>query len=81
MQKKIELICFKKLKEEIISTFLGDFPNVSNNPAVWKGMHILYFQEHLFNKTKGNISDRWFYTYFKTDPDKAPRIDMLNILL
>ena len=39
----------------------------------------------IFRKTsenaKGNISEKSFYTYFKTSPTaKLPRIDMLNIL-
>ena len=30
---------------------------------------------------KGNVSEKSFYTYFKTPPTaKLPRIDMLNIL-
>ncbi|WP_313215533.1 hypothetical protein, partial [Soonwooa sp.] len=42
---------------------------------------IIYFQEDLRKYAKGNISEKSFYTYFKTSPvSKLPRIDMLNLL-
>ncbi|MDR1876915.1 MAG: hypothetical protein LBQ84_04760, partial [Flavobacteriaceae bacterium] len=28
----------------------------------------------------GNVSEKWFYTYFKSPFEKLPRIDMLNLL-
>lgn len=47
----------------------------------WKGIDIIYFQEDLRKKAKGNISEKSFYTYFKNSPvTKLPRIDMLNLL-
>jgi hypothetical protein len=47
----------------------------------WKGIDIIYFQEDLRKIAKGNISEKTFYTYFKTSPvTKLPRIDMLNLL-
>ncbi|MBM7417784.1 hypothetical protein GGQ33_000308 [Chryseobacterium sp. JUb44] len=47
----------------------------------WKGIDIIYFQEDLRKKAKGNISEKSFYTYFKSSPvSKLPRIDMLNLL-
>jgi hypothetical protein len=46
-----------------------------------KVLIIIYFQEDLRKKAKGNISEKSFYTYFKTVPSsKLPRIDMLNLL-
>jgi hypothetical protein len=44
------------------------------------------YRHHIFSgrpskKAKGNISEKSFYTYFKTSPvTKLPRIDMLNLL-
>jgi len=38
------------------------------------------FQEDLFQEVKGKVSEKWFYTYFKNDAPKLPRIDMLNLL-
>ncbi len=47
----------------------------------WKGIDIIYFQEDLRKIAKGNISEKTFYTYFKTSPVlKLPRIDTLNLL-
>ncbi len=80
MKLERELKYFDLLKKEVISHFREDFSYVSEDPTEWKITHINYFQEHLFQKTKGNFSDRWFYTYFKNNPNKLPRIDMLNIL-
>ncbi len=75
-----DLYFFNLLKKEVISRFREDFSYVPQNPKDWKLTHISYFQESLFKATKGNFSDRWFYTYFKNTPTKLPRIDMLNIL-
>ena len=46
----------------------------------WKGGTITAFQEDLFEKTKGRVSEKWFYTYCKNTPEKLPRIDILNLL-
>lgn len=46
----------------------------------WKGDEIVLFQEDLFDKTKGKVSEKWFYTYIKNTSEKLPRIDVLNLL-
>ncbi|NRS92724.1 hypothetical protein HNQ03_001802 [Chryseobacterium sp. 16F] len=52
-----------------------------DNIANWKGIDIIYFQEDLRKHSKANISEKSFYTYFKTSPVlKLPRIDILNLL-
>ncbi|MDH7444869.1 hypothetical protein [Aquimarina sp. 2201CG14-23] len=38
------------------------------------------FQEDLQNKVKGSISEKSFYSYFKNDSEKLPRIDILHLL-
>ncbi len=48
--------------------------------AEWKGETIALFQEELISSTKGSISEKSFYTYFKKTPAKLPRIDVLNLL-
>ncbi len=40
----------------------------------------MLFQEDLFQIVKAQVSEKWFYTYFKNDSGKLPRIDMLNLL-
>ena len=74
-----EKYLFNLLKSAVAKTFL------QNNSALeaiseWKGEEILQFQEDLFDKVKAKVSEKWFYTYFKNEPEKLPRIDMLNLL-
>lgn len=74
------MIQFNLLKKRISEVFLQDFPGTNPDISKWKGLDILYFQEHLCKKAKGNVSEKWFYTYFKQPNNKLPRIDMLNLL-
>jgi len=72
-------IYFLLLKELVARTFLEK----NHAPQIidyWKGEEIVAFQEDLFQKTKGRVSEKWFYTYFKNKPEKLPRIDMLNLM-
>ncbi|CVK15407.1 hypothetical protein Ga0061079_101221 [Apibacter mensalis] len=75
-----ETILFEQLKKEVTKTFLEDFPTLNPDISKWKGLDIIYFQEHLRQKVRGNVSEKWFYTYFKSSFEKLPRIDMLNLL-
>lgn len=75
-----EHFLFETLKSEVAKVFLQDFPMLNSDYKKWKGMDITYFQESLRKKTKANVSEKWFYTYFKQDFEKLPRIDMLNLL-
>jgi len=70
---------FNLLIQGISSTFLMH-NSAPKNIKDWKGEDITTFQEDLFNKVKATISEKWFYTYIKNDPEKLPRIDMLNLL-
>ncbi len=70
---------FQLLKTAVADTFLRE----NHAPASfkdWKGDEIVAFQDDLFQKTKGRVSEKWFYTYFKNEAEKLPRIDMLNLL-
>lgn len=67
------------LKQQIATTFLASHA-ASSDIREWKGNTITDFQEDLRSKTKGSISEKWFYTYIKNDAEKLPRIDMLNLL-
>ncbi|GGG28698.1 hypothetical protein GCM10011344_31820 [Dokdonia pacifica] len=40
----------------------------------------MLFQEDLIKQVNGSISEKSFYTYFKNEPKKLPRIDVLNLL-
>jgi hypothetical protein len=70
---------FSALKQAVATTFLQ---NYSAPTAIedWKGEIITAFQEDLFSKVKAKVSEKWFYTYFKNDTEKLPRIDILNLL-
>ncbi|MFC5044158.1 hypothetical protein ACFSTE_12250 [Aquimarina hainanensis] len=47
--------------------------------STWKGTEISLFREDLLFKTKGSISEKSFYSYFKKDSNKLPRIDVLHL--
>ncbi len=77
----LDLLHFEQLKTEIQAKYLESHTPSDVNIANWKGIDIIYFQEDLRQKVKGNISEKSFYTYFKNSPvTKLPRIDILNIL-
>lgn len=77
----LDLLHFEQLKNEVQTQYLDKHSPSSDDIAKWKGIDIIYFQEDLRKIAKGNISEKSFYTYFKTSPvTKLPRIDMLNIL-
>jgi len=75
-----EKILFEKLKQEVAKTFLKENPALSTDISKWKGDDIVRFQEDLLAKVKGQVSEKWFYNYFRNDIQKLPRIDMLNLL-
>ncbi len=70
---------FSLLKQAVARVFL-EKNHAPKNISDWKGEDIIAFQEDLFAKTNGRVSEKWFYTYFKNKPTKLPRIDMLNLL-
>lgn len=73
-------IRFKSLKKEIAETFRKTYPSCLIPIEEWKGQDIVNFQEELIRNVKGRISEKWFYTHIKSEGDKLPRIDMLNML-
>ena len=77
----LELLHFEQLKNEVQAQYLENHTPSFDEISKWKGIDIIYFQEDLRKIAKGNISEKSFYTYFKTSPSsKLPRIDMLNLL-
>lgn len=77
----LDLLHFEQLKKEVQTQYLENYTPSDEDISKWKGIDIIYFQEDLRKRAKGNISEKSFYTYFKTTPiTKLPRIDMLNIL-
>lgn len=77
----LDILHFEQLKNEIQARFLENHSPSYDEISKWKGIDIIYFQEDLRKIAKGNISEKSFYTYFKSSPvSKLPRIDMLNLL-
>ncbi|WP_307452978.1 MULTISPECIES: hypothetical protein [Chryseobacterium] len=77
----LDLLHFEQLKKEVQAQYLKEYTPSHDDISKWKGIDIIYFQEDLRKKAKGNISEKSFYTYFKNSPvTKLPRIDMLNLL-
>ncbi|MPT32226.1 MAG: hypothetical protein E2600_11285 [Chryseobacterium sp.] len=77
----IEFSYFQSLKAAVQEKYLETHSPSYDDISKWKGIDIIYFQEDLRQKAKGNISEKTFYTYFKNNSlEKTPRIDMLNIL-
>lgn len=77
----LDILHFEQLKNEIQARFLENHTPSFDDISKWKGIDIIYFQEDLRKIAKGNISEKSFYTYFKSSPiSKLPRIDMLNLL-
>lgn len=77
----LDLLHFEQLKKDVQAQYLKEYTPSYNDISKWKGIDIIYFQEDLRKKAKGNISEKSFYTYFKNSPvTKLPRIDMLNLL-
>ena len=77
----LDLLHFEQLKSEIQTKYLTNHTPSNEDISHWKGIDIIYFQEDLRKVTKGNISEKSFYTYFKNSPvTKLPRIDILNLL-
>ena len=77
----LDLLHFEQLKQEVQAEYLKNHHPSFDDISKWKGIDIIYFQEDLRRKAKGNISEKSFYTYFKRNPTtKLPRIDMLNLL-
>jgi len=77
----IEFSHFQSLKTAVQEKYLETHSPSYDDISKWKGIDIIYFQEDLRQKAKGNISEKTFYTYFKNNSqEKIPRIDMLNIL-
>ncbi|MCD6661668.1 MAG: hypothetical protein LT105_16010 [Lentimicrobium sp.] len=56
------------------------YPGINPSINEWKGQEIVDFQEELLIKVNAHISEKWFYSHFKSDNANLPRIDILNIL-
>lgn len=77
--KKSDRILFDLLLKKVTDKLQEDHPEVGNNIKDWKGDEIALFREDLQEKSRGTVSEKWFYTHVKNDQDKLPRVDTLNL--
>ncbi len=75
-----EKIYFEILKKKIVEVIRGSEPGIPELIKDWKGNEIVLFQEDLASREGSRISEKWFYTHLKSENDKLPRIDMLDLL-
>lgn len=68
------------LRKRVGITLHETYGEVSKDVRQWKVTDIKLFQEDLMQKVNGRISEKWFYTHFKTDAPSLPRIDILDLL-
>ncbi len=80
MNKISDIELFNLLKKDVTKRFFESNSASSSDISEWKGQDIVNFQEDVFEKTRSTVSEKWFYTYFKSEFKKLPRIDMLNLL-
>jgi hypothetical protein len=75
-----DFLYFRKLKESLVKKVKEKYPEANTDISTWKGKEILLFQIDLENTVKGRISEKWFYTHLKSDTDRLPRVDILDLL-
>lgn len=71
---------FEMLKKAMVLTMRQSHPWISSDISQWKGQEITDFQEDMLLRSKGQVSEKWFYSHLKGNNDKLPRIDVLNLL-
>ncbi len=71
---------FGVLKQQIVDAMKKSHPGMPDKIGDWKGQEIINFQEDLRAVVNEHISEKWFYLHMKSDNDRLPRIDVLNLL-
>lgn len=80
MNSITDLLLFNLLLEQVSLKFRETYSPQQSIMKDWKGQDIINFQDDLRSKTGSSVSEKWFYTYIKNEPEKLPRIDILNML-
>lgn len=76
----LEKDIFQDLLKHVERVFKQAHPHIKTSIQDWKGEEIQLFQDHLAEKVQGRISEKWFYTHIKSQQEKLPRVDLLNLL-
>lgn len=80
MESTTDIDLFKKLLHYVEDEYAQFIDHGLGEIKEWKGQEIIGFQDHLRSKTGSTVSEKWFYTYVKNQPEKLPRVDILNLL-
>lgn len=80
MNSTTDLFLFHKLLQQVSLKYNEKFTAQVSAIKEWKGQEIVNFQDDLRSITGSSVSEKWFYTYVKNEPEKLPRIDILNML-
>jgi hypothetical protein len=75
-----DFLFFRVLKKDLVRKLQETYPEADQDISAWKGKEILLFQKDLEAQANGRISEKSFYTHFKSGNDKIPRIDVLDLL-
>lgn len=75
-----DFLYFQKLKEQLVIKLRERHPEVDSDISLWRGRDIQLFQQDLEQYVNGRISEKWFYTHLKSESEKLPRIDILDLL-
>ncbi len=70
---------FTRLKEAV-QTRAAERVGLRKAAKEWSLNDISDFQADLESVCKSSVSEKWFYTHFKNESDKLPRVDVLNLL-
>ena len=71
---------FELMKTKIVEVMQHTNAGIGRIIEDWKGQEIIDFQDDLQRKVNAYFSEKWFYNHFKTNSERLPRIDLLNIL-
>jgi hypothetical protein len=71
---------FEQLLAQVSTEFRKKHPETSAKIEEWKGEDIAFFRDELYEKVGASISEKWFYTHVKTQQEKLPRIDAINVI-
>lgn len=75
-----DFLFFNSLKKDLVKKVQETYPETGSDISSWKGKEIHLFQEDLEAQANGRISEKSFYTHFKSENSKLPRIDVLDLL-
>lgn len=75
-----EFLHFQSLKKAVQDKYLETHSPAYDEISKWKGIDIIYFQEDLRQKAKGEYQRKTLHAYFKNNSqEKIPRIESVSL--